>query len=267
MTALLLPSVLTPPVLTRPALATIGLEELNQGAALQSRVDTKYLVGAAFAANLPGVLPAGSRILQIGGLSQFAYQSVYFDTPDLLTYRQSATKRRRRFKVRTRAYLDSHQTFLEVKVRGPRGITEKARVLHDFDRLRHLSREDREFIASVLAHAGIEPAPVADLSPYLLTAYRRTTYVSPGRMGPTRTTVDTDLTWAQLRGEVRAQAFRPTLAVVETKSRFASNPVGHALWRSGVRPGRFSKYCTGAAFLDSSLPANKWQRGLAALRQ
>jgi hypothetical protein len=46
-------------------------------------------------------------VLEIDGARSFAYDSTYFDTPDLDAYLLAATRRRRRFKVRTRTYVDS----------------------------------------------------------------------------------------------------------------------------------------------------------------
>ena len=141
---------------TAQTLPPIGLADLNSIASLQARVDTKYLVDAETVEDLPSLLPPGSRILQIGDLQRFAYHSVYFDTPRLGCYQAAATERRKRFKVRTRAYLDSEQAFLEVKVRGSRGITEKARIPHDFDRLDQLDKKDIQFVESVLRRAQID---------------------------------------------------------------------------------------------------------------
>lgn len=247
----------------------IGLEELNSVGALQSRVDTKYLTEAPIAARLPQLLPPHSRVLRIENLQQFAYQSVYFDTPDLLAYRMSASGRRRRFKVRTRAYVDSESAFLEVKTRGARGTTQKVRIPHRLEQLEELDELARLYIASVLEKARIDPGIAYSLTPYLATGYNRTTYFTEPERTPsriTRTTVDTGLYWERLRGE-RAELFLPSLAIVETKSSAVSNPVNQALWRSGLRPQPISKYCTGAAALDQKLPANKWQRALTQLTQ
>ncbi len=250
-------------------LAPVGLEELNRQAAFQSRVDAKYLVRADFAGQLPELMPARTSVLQIGSQTSFPYQSVYFDTPDLLTYRMSAHKRRRRFKVRTRAYVSSGTAFLEVKTRGLRGVTDKVRIPHDPRKLEELGAEDLEFIRQTLSQASIDTGPVGELSPYLGTGYRRLTFLTPasGSAVAVRTTVDSGLYWEQLRTADLdpAMLFRPGLAVIETKSSTPANRINHLLWREGTRPGSFSKYCTGAAALDPRLPANKWHRPLQVL--
>ena len=99
-------------------LAPTTLEELNTAAGLLTRVDRKYLVGATTAQDVIDVLAERARVLDIDGRRSFSYASTYFDTPALDSYHRAARKRRRRFKIRTRSYLDSELTFLEVKTRG-----------------------------------------------------------------------------------------------------------------------------------------------------
>jgi VTC domain len=109
-------------------LPAAGLAEVLERAALQARTDRKYLVPVERFAELVSRLPDRYAVLEIGRLRGFAYESVYFDTPDLLTYRQHLQGRRRRYKVRTRTYLDSGDCMFEVKLKGRREQTVKARL-------------------------------------------------------------------------------------------------------------------------------------------
>ncbi|MDN5962574.1 MAG: hypothetical protein L0H80_07000, partial [Propionibacterium sp.] len=77
-------------------LADIGLDELNRTAALQTRVDRKYLATPAEVRTFLGALPADSRVLTIAGIREFRYVSVYFDTRGQDSYLASARGRRRR---------------------------------------------------------------------------------------------------------------------------------------------------------------------------
>ena len=111
-------------------LPPVSLEELTEDAALLTRVDRKYLVPLAAAGELLeelGRRADAPRVLEIDARREMAYRSVYFDTPDLLSFRLAAHGRRRRFKLRTRSYLDTGSTFLEMKTRGARGATQKDR--------------------------------------------------------------------------------------------------------------------------------------------
>ena len=202
----------------------------------------------------------------------------------------TARKRRRRFKVRTRTYLDSGLCFLEVKTRGARGTTVKRRMGYHPDDASRLTGSGRAFVAACLASAGVTgPAAARDvaaaLRPVLATTYERTTLHLP--RAEARATIDTSLTWRRLTpgGRTRTagvagapQALRPAhlteaidggepvavagVAVVETKNPATPSPADRALWDAGHRPARISKYATGMALLHPELPANRWYRTL-----
>ena len=103
--------------------------------------------------------PGSWAALEIERRRRFAYESVYFDTPDLLTYRQHLQGRRRRYKVRTRAYLDSGDCAFEVKLKGRRDQTVKARLPYPVAARAHLTVDAREFLADQLLTAYGQPAP------------------------------------------------------------------------------------------------------------
>jgi len=118
------------PLLER--LPAIGLEDLASQAALLKRTDRKYLLNRALTAELVEYLCSiQAEVLSIGGAREFGYLSDYFDTPDFALYRAAATKRRRRFKVRSRVYLDAGLRFVELKTRSGRGQNVKDRLRLD----------------------------------------------------------------------------------------------------------------------------------------
>ena len=98
----------------------IGLAELERRAALMRRVDRKYLLDREQLDELLERAPRDCRVLQIDGRTRFRYRSTYYDSPELASYRAAALGRRRRWKVRTRDYLDTGSSFLEVKTRATR---------------------------------------------------------------------------------------------------------------------------------------------------
>ena len=229
----------------------IGLDELVARAALQTRVDRKYLLPLAAAEQVVAALAGSARVLEIGGRRDFGYASLYFDTPELTSYHLAARGRRRRFKVRRRTYADTGRSFLEVKTRGGRGSTVKERVADDGGPL-ELDAAGRCFVDEALDRAGIAPL-AGRLRPVLGTGYRRTTLHLPAT--ESRVTVDTGLTWVAPGGPPLQL---PGLAIVETKSSATPSAADRRLWRLGHRPARISKYGTGLAALHEHLPANKW---------
>ena len=241
-------------------LPAVGLAELTASAALMTRVDRKYLVPADELAGLLWRLPAGTRALEIDGRRRFGYRSEYLDTPALDSYHGAAYRRRRRFKVRLRTYLDSGERFAEVKTRGARGVTVKHRMPYAGDAVR-LDAGARLFVDATLCDAGIG-RPGDRLRPALNTWYERVTLGTPDGA---RVTVDTDLAFA-LPGSIAVARPGPTpgactlrgVAVVETKSLRGAGEVDRLLWRLGHRPCAMSKYATGLAALRPELPANRW---------
>lgn len=233
--------------------AEVGLAELVALADLQVRRDRKYLVPRSFIPELLASLGAGTRVLRIGELEAFRYESVYFDTNEWTSYLGAARRRSRRFKVRTRTYVDSATCMLEVKLRDASGRTVKRRLPYELDDREHLNHEGRRFVESFGETGGC-----ADLlAPALTTTYRRTTLLLGGAAA--RVTLDTDLAWQDPSAR---RASLADLALVETKSGGAPCEVDRALWRAGHRPSTVSKYCTGLAALSPHLPANKWNRVL-----
>lgn len=235
------------------SLDTIALAELNEQAALQTRVDRKYIVPAAQWAQILAPVAYGFRVLADGDRRAFGYESDYYDTPGLGSYRDAARRRPRRYKVRTRHYLDSGLSAIEVKLRGARGETVKHRewLPDQSPRSAALSYESRVFVSGFGEIGG----DVDRLARTLTTTYERTTLTDDDA----RVTVDSAVTAASALGSV--VGFGDSL-IVETKSAARAGAVDRALWAHGIRPARLSKYCTSLAALHPHLPANRWARTL-----
>lgn len=237
-------------------LPPVSLADLNAEAALQTRVDRKYLVPLDLAGRLLASAGTDMLVLEMDGSRSFAYDSVYFDTACLDSYLLAAHGRRRRYKIRTRTYLDSAVSFLEVKTEGSRDATVKERIPYRPEDRARLTAEGLEYIRETLTGSG-STVPRHPLEPVLETRYHRTTLYLPG--SGSRATVDTGVTWQRpghqpwmLHGAV----------IIETKSGSAAGPLDRHLWAAGVRPSRISKFATGMAALRPELPANRWHRTL-----
>jgi hypothetical protein len=237
------------------ALPGIGLADLEARAALQTRVDRKYILPAGEADWLLEALASEAVVLEINGIRRFTYESRYFDTPELSSYHRTARRHRRRFKVRTRTYVDSGTCWLEVKVPGSRGSTVKYRVPHQPGQ-QHTVEAGLSFIDGLCARHGLPVGGCAALACTLRTDYLRCTLLLPDP--DSRVTVDTALRWTT---DDRA-LWLPLTAIVETKTGSAASRADRMLWRRGHRPVALSKYATGLAALRPDLPAAPWQRVL-----
>lgn len=246
---------------------TVSLEELNAEAAMLTRVDRKYVLRSD---ELSEVLTRlehrapETRVLTIDGRTAHAYRSVYFDTPTLASFMMAARPRRRKFKLRTRTYLDSGESFLEFKAEGTRGVTVKSRfeltgqdaALAADDRLSPDAVAWAEDLLGQARDSGVD-IHATDLEPVLWGTYDRTTFLLPEGAG--RATVDTNLTWQGVGTDILD---RPDMVIVETKSGSRPSDIDRMLWRTGHRPARISKFGTGMAALHPELPHNRWNRVL-----
>lgn len=238
-------------VAERPA---ISLDELNNVAALLTRIDRKYVLDSETATAFLAKLPLGTLALEIDGLRQFGYTSTYLDTDELDSFRATAHKRARRGKVRTRRYLDSGLSFLEVKTRR-RGATVKTRVPYSGETL---DAQATAFVTTTLATDGVRFT--SPLRPVMEARYRRSTLLLPD--GGSRLTIDTDLEW-RLDGSTGQQRLEGVV-IVETKSASHACAADRLLWRSHHRPTAISKFATGMAALRPDLPRNRWHRLLTS---
>ena len=236
-------------------LPAVGLTEVTQGAALQTRAERRYLVPVDHLAELIARLGGAWAALEIDGRRGFAYGSVYFDTPDLRCYRQHLQGRRRRYKVRTRAYLDSGDCALEVKRKGPRDHTIKARLPYPIADRDRLTPRARAFLADQLHQASGQPPP--RLAAVVTIAYQRTTLVDLAKGA--RLTCDVDLV---LAGAGRVAHGPSGHVLVEHKSLGPQGEADAALHSLGLRPVQLSKYCIAVALLHPGIRANPWHRTL-----
>lgn len=233
-------------------LRAISLDELNGRAELLARSERKYVVDAEVAAALVAAHASRLAALEIGSRREFTYESVYFDTTDLALYRAAATGRRKRYKVRTRWYVDSGVAMVEVKSKDGRGRTVKARLERGESKLDVLCDAERTFVARTVG----TPGAADSLGPTLTTRYRRSTLADLA--AGTRATVDHAVVCTDRDG----RSVDLDAVIIETKSDRAPSALDRWLWHEGIRPEPISKYCTGLALLEPGLPSHRWRRTL-----
>jgi hypothetical protein len=231
------------------ALPAIGLEELDGCAALQVRVDVKYVGRLDLLGALAERLAPTHRALELDGRRSFRYATTYFDTADLRCYRDHLQRRRKRFKCRLRRYLDAGIDVLEVKRKDARGMTVKRRLSLDAP----VTALDGRLLAFVHAASGRD---AGGLVPALRMVFERVTLVAPER--GERVTCDVSLAFtAPDGGAARLVAGG---VIVESKSRTGAGIADAALRSLGVRPVcRCSKYGLGIALTRSGVVSNPYR--------
>jgi len=233
-------------------LAPVTLAEVLDNAAALHRVDRKYLVDRGTVAALLDALPASYRLLTIGGRTSTGYRSTYFDTADLATARAHVQGRRRRWKARSRLYVEDGLTRVEVKTKDGRGGTVKA--VADADGYGRLTAHSLAFLQESLATQGIRD-DLSNLRPTMEVRYRRITLADTTTHE--RVTID-DGVRCSLGGD-RVWLDEDTV-LVETKSGPRLSRADRVLRGLGARPVSFSKYVAAATLLRDDLPDNDVRR-------
>lgn len=101
------------------------------------------------------------------GIRSFDYDSVYFDTPQLDSYLLAARGRRLRFKIRTRTYVDSSLSFMEVKTGSGREATVNERIPYSVHDRSRITAEGLDYVNETLSAIG--DIPSGPLEPVLET--------------------------------------------------------------------------------------------------
>jgi hypothetical protein len=232
---------------TLAQLEPISLDEMA-GVALLDRQETKYVFHEDRLPELLGALAGEYRVLEINGSRLNHYRTLYFDTSDFALYRRHQAGGRNRYKVRSRAYLDTDVSFLEVKHKINESRTVKNRV-KTADFVERLSPDTAQFLDARL------PENHSNLEPKLWNQYTRITLV--GRHSPERVTIDLNL---QFIGNDEQTAL-PGLVIAEVKRSGADHdsPFVRHMRAMCIRPTGFSKYCVGVSMLYDEVKHNSFK--------
>jgi len=249
-----------PPAAPLDGFAPISLEEMD-AVKLMNRVDTKYLTDeATLAAVLRDAAAAGYRVLVADGARVSPYDSIYFDTEGLRMFTDHRNRKLHRQKVRTRAYVNSGEAFLEIKRKNNRGRTKKKRTgipmaeLPDF-------RADEAACRYLDAHSDFR---AAQLAPTLETFFRRITLVNPDRTE--RVTIDLDLRFKNFRTG-RETTLGDAVVIELKQSGRGASPLKGILLRHRVKPARLSKYCIAVTLTDPSARAGRFREKVRLLEK
>lgn len=232
----------------------ISLADLNERAALQTRADNKYFVPWSVFVTFTATLRQTHAVLEIDGQRTFTYDTQYFDTPTLSNYWGHVQGRRKRFKCRSRRYVDSSLCVFELKLKGGRGETIKHKMAYSDAEWGIVTPAAEAFLQERLcsAYGLIFTQP---LMPTLRTHYQRVTLTA--RTATERVTCDSNLAFGvdnQWQGQMA-----PDYVLVETKSEHGRGESDQLLWQLGVRPAVGSKYCLGLSLVQPHLRSNPFQ--------
>lgn len=217
-------------------LGTITLDGI-ESVKLMNRIDSKYLTDeATLAAVLDDAAEAGYMALEADGSKISPYDSVYFDTENLKMFFDHHNSRLNRQKVRTRSYVNSGLTFLEIKRKNNKGRTRKKRTVIPASEISDFSCD--EAACNYLAKHSAFTAGI--LSPAIETIFKRITLVNPARTE--RLTIDTCLSFKSFRSGLETSLMDAVIIELKQDGR-AGSPMKRILLDHRVKPVRVSKYC------------------------
>jgi VTC domain len=225
------------------------------GVELMNRTDTKFVVPYEKLISILNSLVKSYRILEVNGVRENHYETLYYDTPDFHFYMRHHNGKKNRWKIRKRSYVDSDLNFLELKFKTNRGRTKKQRVnipaIHD-----GLNLQEEEFIHDK-AHLDFS------LIPQVKNNFTRITLVEVSL--PERITIDFDLNF----GWQEKQVDLPNLVIVEVKQENHNrrSPFVAALKQHHIREESISKYCLGVALLVPNIKRNTFKEKLLKLKK
>lgn len=233
----------------------ISLREADEWS-LQDRVEKKYLLQISHLDKLLEQISSDYFILQIKNKNLLPYHTVYFDTVDFSMYYAHHNRKLYRYKIRIRNYLETGESFLEVKYRSNKGRSEKTRMMSE-KITGHSKKFPEGFIEKHTPYSSIE------LESKIETNFERITLLNKNHRE--RITIDQNLLFKK-NGEIKSL---PGLVIVEAKTLRHSNssPLLLFMKETGIYPLRISKYCTGIIMNYPGIKYNRFKNKLIQINK
>lgn len=242
------------------ALAPISLDEMD-AIKLMNRVDSKYLTDEAHLVEiLRDAARSGYRVLETEGEKISPYDSVYYDTATLKMFSDHHNRRLKRQKVRTRSYVNSGLTFLEIKRKNNKGRTSKKRIVIPLAELLDFSADPQA--CDYLAQKSWFTAD--ELSPVLETLFSRITLVNPALTE--RLTIDTCLQFRNFRTGKEASLRDAVIIELKQDGRVESQMRG-ILLDHRVKQARISKYCVAVTLTDPAARSGRFKQKVRTIEK
>lgn len=236
----------------------LSLDEMGK-VKLMNRIDTKFVMPSCKLEEL--LMRASSKyfVQKTEGKLISQYDTIYYDTELCDYYIMHHNKRRVRQKLRTRVYVDSGISFIEIKNKNNKGRTKKKRIGIGSEHLSSLSSDSRtvEFLKDRLLY------PIERLSPNLRTSFNRITLVNTAKTE--RVTIDMGLTFENLRNGNKKTM--PGIAIVEIKQDGTRpSQMKEILTLMHIHRMGFSKYCIGTALTTPTIKQNNFKEKLVTVK-
>jgi len=235
---------------------SISLADLNDYKLL-NRIDTKYICNLSV---LPEILNKAKPYFKVQAINNersFKYESLYFDTKDLKTYFDHHQGKRIRYKIRFRNYLDTGDTFLEIKKKKNFNRTIKQR--DEFEFSNSLNQNHQRFISKVIE------MPESGFKPTIWTKFNRITLA--GKNHIERVTIDRNISFSDEQNQNEIEV--PNMVIIEVKRNKSGDvsPFTKILKDLRIRPFGISKYVLGNILINPELKHNRFNKKISTINK
>ena len=229
---------------------SIQLKEMDS-VALMHRTDEKYTVNINDIFNILQLLFKTYKCLEIDNERLFNYKTEYLDDNEFNLYKNHQNGKLNRYKIRFRDYIQSKLTFLEIKFKSNKGLTQKKRIKVPFES-RNGSPVCNQFIVTNT------PYNPNKFDIKLKNSFDRITLVN--LTTKERVTIDINL---KFRNNESSKDLSE-LGIIEVKREKGSrkSEILSILKNNRIKPTSFSKYTIGSVLLNPKLKYNKFKKKL-----
>lgn len=228
------------------SMSSVSLAELD-AVALQNRIDSKYVLQEQDMMTLFPCLLKNYKVLTIDDLRCFSYENNYFDTSDLLFYKDHHNGYSNRIKVRSRKYVESNLSYFEIKKKEKVNRTNKHRVCIE-NIISEINSEKQNLVQSYTRK------DLNDLKLILKNNFKRITLVN--NEFTERVTIDLKLQFSDVKQDVTLDNLI-VLEIKQSKTTQVSSLVSF-LRKSNMREKSFSKYIFGVIALNPEMKKNNF---------
>jgi len=236
-------------------LQTVSLEELDN-VKLLDRQDTKFVFNQIHLPLILDKIKPFYRILEINNERVFTYDNTYFDTDHFLFYNQHHNGNKKRFKIRSRKYSSSNQSFFEIKIKNNKDRTVKKRLPIDGIN-KYLGEQEKDLVSEIIG------LPPNQITPKLNVQFSRITLTD--NSFNERLTIDTNISAKNGSGskifnqlvisEIKQNKYDP-------KSDFIQ-----ILRNLKIQEMKFSKYCMGMLHVNKEIKYNRFKPKLLRINK
>lgn len=230
-------------------LPPISLDEMS-AVRLMNRTDIKFIASEAQLKDLLSKAQDDYIVQDIEGKRYVEYSTVYLDDTDNTMYLNHHNGRLTRQKVRVRTYVDTNDSFFEVKLKNNHGRTKKKRIP-----VNGMETIKEDGASEFLERCAFLPIPLNDMFPNIANHFERITLINKAKTE--RLTIDSGLSFHNVVTGIEKEM--KNLIIIEVKKEGNTySPIMDILRELRIHPSGFSKYCIGMALTTPGIKRNRF---------